>query len=117
MFHIKNLHIGHLAKAFALRDAPGNITQQGASAKQGKGHKSFQKKASKSELLKGAVRAAGKNKGDPLAEHDNSAEQRMQDVVRAQGRLSRKGGVMMSSGASEFHVAGGHDLERLVAQR
>jgi ATP-dependent RNA helicase DDX31/DBP7 len=25
IFHIKNLHLGHLAKSFGLRDAPSNI--------------------------------------------------------------------------------------------
>jgi ATP-dependent RNA helicase DDX31/DBP7 len=42
------------------------------------------------------------------------AEKRMQAMVRAQGRLTKKGGVMMSSGASEFQIAGGDALEKLV---
>jgi len=38
----------------------------------------------------------------------------MQAVVRAQGRLTKKGGVMMSSGTSEFQIAGGDALVKLV---
>ncbi|KAG2086326.1 P-loop containing nucleoside triphosphate hydrolase protein [Suillus discolor] len=41
-------------------------------------------------------------------------EQRMQDVVRAQGRLSRKGGKMISSGTDEFQIPSGAALNSLV---
>jgi ATP-dependent RNA helicase DDX31/DBP7 len=38
----------------------------------------------------------------------------MNVAVRNQGRLVKKGGAMMSSGLSEFQVASGDALERLV---
>ncbi|KXN91019.1 ATP-dependent RNA helicase DBP7 [Leucoagaricus sp. SymC.cos] len=81
IFHIRHLHLGHLAKAFALREAPKSIT--GATTKW-------------------EINLSG------------DAEKRMQAVVRAQGRLTKKGGVMMSSGASDFQIAGGNALEKLV---
>ena len=45
------------------------------------------------------------------------AERRMERVVRAQGRLTKKGGKMVSSGTDEFQIAGGYDLEKLVGAR
>ena len=47
-------------------------------------------------------------------QHDGDAEKRMKAIVRAQGRLTKKGGVMISSGASEFQIPGGTALEKLV---
>lgn len=44
----------------------------------------------------------------------SKAEERMQVVVRSQGRLTKRGGVMMSSGASEFHLPSTDALEKLV---
>jgi ATP-dependent RNA helicase DDX31/DBP7 len=42
-----------------------------------------------------------------------TTEKRMKAVVRSQGRLSRKSGVMMSSGASEFQIASSDVLNSL----
>lgn len=124
IFHIRNLHIGHLAKAFALRDAPSNIANINNSARQKNkpripGTRANTERATKAKPSdsSGKSKHSSGKKFDPLADHDGSAEKRMQEVVRAQGRLSRKGGVMMSSGTGEFHVAGGDELEKLVGQR
>lgn len=38
----------------------------------------------------------------------------MQEVVRAQGRLTKKGGQLVSTGVTEFQIASGDALERLV---
>lgn len=38
----------------------------------------------------------------------------MQDIVRAQGRLSKKGGKMISSGTDEFQIASGAALDSLL---
>lgn len=48
-------------------------------------------------------------------EHDRDAEARMKEAVRAQGRLSKKKGILMSyGGTSEFQVANGDALETLA---
>ncbi|KDQ27681.1 hypothetical protein PLEOSDRAFT_1076765 [Pleurotus ostreatus PC15] len=83
IFHIRHLHLGHLAKSFALRDAPNAIGTQA--------------KPTKWEI-----------------DHSGDAEKRMQTAVRAQGRLLKQKGVMMSSGVSEFQIPGGTDLVKLV---
>lgn len=97
IFHVRHLHIGHLAKAFALRDAPTTVTGGGS-----KKMKPGPKQARNRKIMKGE------------SDHGNAVEIRMQTAVRAQGRLSRKGGAMLSSGASEFQIAGGFALENLV---
>lgn len=62
-------------------------------------------------------RPANKDKGEDWdRDHSGDAEKRMQAVVRAQGRLTKKGGVMASTGASEFQISGGYELEKLVGK-
>ncbi|KAG2338709.1 DEAD-domain-containing protein [Suillus weaverae] len=96
IFHVRHLHIGHLAKAFALREAPKTISD-------GK-HKTTS-----------ASKGRGSRPAKPAKQHDvGDAEQRMQNIVRAQGRLSKKGGKMISSGTDEFQIASGAALDSLV---
>ncbi|KAH7913482.1 P-loop containing nucleoside triphosphate hydrolase protein [Hygrophoropsis aurantiaca] len=106
IFHVRHLHIGHLAKAFALRDAPKTITDGG-------------KKGITKGLAKPKVRESknGNHKRDKThdwEERTGDTELRMQEIVRAQGRLSRKGGKMVSSGTDEFQIASGDALAKLV---
>jgi ATP-dependent RNA helicase DDX31/DBP7 len=94
-----------LAKAFALRDAPSNMAQ---------------KKAHQNDS-KTRLRRTGKFSGSAPVDLESSdesdgvktAEKRMKAVVRSQGRLSRKSGVMMSTGASEFQIASNDILNSL----
>ncbi|KAG2031564.1 DEAD-domain-containing protein [Suillus americanus] len=96
IFHVRHLHIGHLAKAFALREAPNTITDR---------------KNKTSSVYK----ARGSRPAKSTTQHDvGDAEQRMQDIVRAQGRLSKKDGRMISSGTNEFQIASGLSLDSLV---
>lgn len=106
MFHVRNLHIGHLAKAFALREAPGAITDNG---------KKGNSKAAKTKPSK-SVRSAKGQQGRQMdiSERTGDAEKRMTEVVRAHGRMSKKGGKMISSGTDEFQIASGASLEKLV---
>jgi len=112
IFHIRNLHLGHLAKAFALRDAPTAATSAGSKSK------SKRKQPSHHERVASA-KAQTKGRGGKGIESDDDfdvadAEKRMENVVRSQGRLTKKAGKMVSSGVSEFQIAGGHDLEKLA---
>jgi ATP-dependent RNA helicase DDX31/DBP7 len=103
IFHVRHLHIGHLAKAFALRDAPTTVTG-GGSKRIKPGLKST------GERPRNGKTSTAKRESD----RSNAAEMRMQTAVRSQGRLTKKGGVMLSSGSSEFQIAGGSSLEKLV---
>ncbi|KAH7888474.1 P-loop containing nucleoside triphosphate hydrolase protein [Phlebopus sp. FC_14] len=109
IFHVRHLHIGHLAKAFALRDAPKSITEGGK-----KGASKSSQRA-KSKASKPASNAGGRKSRDwDTSERTGDTERRMTEIVRAQGRMSKKGGKMMSSGTAEFQIASGTALEKLV---
>ncbi|KAG9099238.1 ATP-dependent RNA helicase dbp7 [Ceratobasidium sp. UAMH 11750] len=103
MFHVRHLHLGHLAKAFALRDAPGSVSSKPKSTKP-KSRKQIKRK-----------RDAGASSDDD--DDEERAEMRMREAVRAQGRMSKKGGVLMTSGTSEFQITGGDYLEKLVGRK
>ncbi|KAG6872653.1 hypothetical protein C0995_007983 [Termitomyces sp. Mi166 len=105
IFHIRHLHLGHLAKSFALREAPKAVTNsQGPST---------QSRKAKDVPQKGRKPREKREKWE--IDHSGEAEKRMQAVVRAQGRLTKKGGALVSSDASEFQISGGYDLEKLAS--
>ncbi|KAI9443645.1 DEAD-domain-containing protein [Lactarius indigo] len=106
IFHIRHLHLGHLAKSFALREAPSTVSAHG----KGRGAVGTKRRASGRRQR---VRADGRGDDDD-DDDDPEAERRMRAAVRSQGRLVKKGGAMASSGLSEFQVATGEVLERLV---
>ena len=112
IFHVRHLHIGHLAKSFALREAPKAITNNPSHSARNKTiskHKDKRHKLTTSTRVSKGVREMERNE-----EHDKDAESRMREAVRAQGRLSKKKGVLMSyGGAGEFQVAPGEVLEKL----
>ncbi|KAJ3910307.1 P-loop containing nucleoside triphosphate hydrolase protein [Lentinula edodes] len=110
IFHIRHLHLGHLAKAFALRETPKAAT----SASGGKSRRLNTAKDGGVTKKREKDRAANIKGEKWEITHSGDAERRMRDIVRAQGRHSKKGGVMMSSGSSEFQIAGGYDLEKMV---
>ena len=97
IFHIRHLHLGHLAKSFALRETPSTVSDRHGKAP----------RASSSKRRLRPKREEG-------SEDDPEAERRMRAAVRSQGRLVKKGGAMASSGLSEFQVASGEALESLV---
>jgi ATP-dependent RNA helicase DDX31/DBP7 len=109
IFHIRNLHMGHLAKAFALRDAPNSVK----ATKDYKLTKQAHSPKKQRSNINGKERPAGITK-EWDRDHSGDAEKRMQAIVRTQGRLTKKGGFMVSTDASEFQVSSGADLERLV---
>ncbi|KAJ7163620.1 P-loop containing nucleoside triphosphate hydrolase protein [Mycena crocata] len=123
IFHVRHLHLGHLAKSFALRDAPKSVSSAGGAGAGGKApprkEKERERKPKKPVVADGAdgAPATKKRAREWEVDHSGEAERRMQEVVRLQGRLTKKGGVMRSSGASEFQIAGGAALERLVGSR
>lgn len=101
IFHIRHLHLGHLAKSFALREAPSTVSAHG----KGRGAVGTKRKTPSRRP---------RERGDEHDDDDPVAERRMRAAVRSQGRLVKKGGAMASSGLSEFQVATGEALERLV---
>ena len=118
IFHIRHLHMGHLAKSFALREAPKTVTGGGNSTRTGKKPYPSKLLLHTKKTVKGGKPGRESQRGEDWdGAHDPDAERRMQAIVRAQGRLTKKGGVMISSGTSEFQIAGGAALEKLVGSR
>lgn len=106
IFHVRNLHSGHLAKAFALRDAPSGMD---------KASKAAAKVGSKA----GKKKHAGRQPAGALDSSDEDAdisltEKRMKAIVREQGRLTKKKGMLMPSGVGEFQIASSDTLAKLV---
>ncbi|KAI0790774.1 P-loop containing nucleoside triphosphate hydrolase protein [Abortiporus biennis] len=117
IFHIKHLHLGHLAKAFALREAPSAVTNANARAKKIKTKDDHNPRNKVPKSDKNAAQKAKRREWNN-DEEILDAEKRMEKVVREQGRLTKKGGKMLNStGVSEFQIAGGYALEKLVGSR
>lgn len=113
IFHVRHLHIGHLAKSFALREAPGLITSRSSHLPKKKPPLGTRKDKKPKSATSTRV-SKGVREKDWTEEHDKDAESRMREAVRAQGRLSKKKGVLMSyGGMDEFQVASGDMVESL----
>ena len=99
IFHVKNLHLGHLAKAFALREAPSKVSASNST----KAKKSIGGRLRKRKVV------------DEEEEVDiKSAAAKMKQAIRKQGKLTKKGGMLMAIGADEFQLASGDALEKIV---
>ena len=91
-FDIKGLHLGHLAKAFGLREKPGRLNVPGMGAR---GSKSGERKR------KALDSAGGAGSERPVVEKTTEADEaakKMREKVR-----NRK--MMMGAGAGEFNIA------------
>ncbi|KAK4544379.1 hypothetical protein LTR36_004270 [Oleoguttula mirabilis] len=94
IFDMKQMHLGHLAKAFALRDKPGNIRVPGQ--RPGKDAGAKNKESRRNQAAKkapGAKRPRGDDDMDvPTATDEHDARRRMHAKMKAM------------SGASEFNL-------------
>lgn len=96
IFNIKTLHLGHLAKAFALRDKPGSIKVPGLrpgkeDAKQTK------------DSRKANARSSAKSSGARPSALDDDEVPQMTDAQEAAKKMRMKTKAMMG-GASEFNL-------------
>lgn len=108
------MHLGHLAKSFALRETPGKIgAGKPAKAKANKSsskNKNGKRGAIDSDEDFDVTTAKGKKK-------ETDTERRMYEAVRKQGRAVRADGKLGELGNDAYQVygGGGMDLERLVS--
>jgi ATP-dependent RNA helicase DDX31/DBP7 len=91
-FDIKTLHLGHLAKAFGLRDAPGRINVPGMGKR---GVDSGKRKRQSGEQ--------GKNEDKTPARNETTAE--TEEAARKMKEKARNKKMMMGAGADEFNIA------------
>ncbi|WVQ83163.1 hypothetical protein IAT38_005301 [Cryptococcus sp. DSM 104549] len=134
-FHIKSIHLGHLAKSFALREAPGALS----SALSGPSTKKKTKQAFTGALPGGKRKREDGDDGEEEVVRGgkettarNETERRMYEAVRKQGRTIKSGGKLGEfagknkggkgasgggggGGGGEFHVVGTSELERMVS--
>ena len=97
---MKALHLGHLAKAFALRDRPGNMGRGGTSgsgSKEKRGHGGGEKR----------IRRRSGDDGDGTGDGDRRADGEGHDGQEDAARKMRKKmreQAMMGGGAGEFNI-------------
>lgn len=98
MFNIKELHLGHLAKAFALRDRPSKINVPGLRPGQEDTKKDF-----KAERKTGS--AGKKRKGGAGGRDDDDDIPRANQDTASAARLMRAKVKEQMAGANEFNLA------------
>ena len=117
--------MGHLAKSFALREAPSSLTTSGPKA--AKPGLSATTNNNKRKRAAGAA-ARGGGDGDDSDEHGgkektarNDTEKRMYAAVRKAGKQVRSQGKMGQfgggAGDSEFQIVGASEVERMVSDK
>jgi ATP-dependent RNA helicase DDX31/DBP7 len=112
-FDIKELHLGHLAKAFGLRDKPGSINVPGLrqAAGQVKQDRKSSGKGKKSVGSGMGTRVAGGGRKaidaakEAVVEMDKGMEPERSEAQEAQRRMRNKAKMMMGGGADEFNLA------------
>ncbi|KIW44070.1 uncharacterized protein PV06_05109 [Exophiala oligosperma] len=99
-FDIKELHLGHLAKAFGLRDPPGRVNVVG---QRGGGGSANSKKRGRASNVAGPGQVDGdtRKKAVEMDEVDDTddAARKMREKIRKNRAL------MMGKGADEFNIA------------
>lgn len=115
-FHVKSIHLGHLAKAFALREAPNAVSAAVAKPKKEKERKDkLSNKRKREEGEEDEPRKGGKE-----TTARNETERRMYEAVRKQGRQFKSGGALgafSGNSTGEFHVMDTSALEKMVNRR
>ncbi|KAK7905337.1 ATP-dependent RNA helicase dbp7 [Exophiala xenobiotica] len=92
-FDIKDLHLGHLAKSFGLRDPPGRVNVVGQ-----RGAASSSSSGSRKRTFNGGEKAN--------AAMDDQADNNTDDAARKMREKIRKANkMMMGGGADEFNIA------------
>ena len=107
MFDITQLHLGHLAKAFALRDRPSNVNMPGMrpnkSSRQSSGSRRFTSR--ESAMINNTARSKGTEKPSENGlrqQEENDAARKMKVKMREQqAQMKRKS---RGSGADEFNI-------------
>jgi ATP-dependent RNA helicase DDX31/DBP7 len=128
-FHPKSLHLGHLAKSFALREAPGQLAPSTAKAEKAAKISSVnttkRKRDDEEEELEEEMKGGKKVGKEGTAR--NETERRMYEAVRKAGRAFKSGGAMgefdggngkrVAPGGGEFQVMGTDEIVRMALRK
>jgi ATP-dependent RNA helicase DDX31/DBP7 len=96
VFDMKQLHLGHLCKAFGLRDKPGSINVPGM--RQGAGKVKIERQKAGGGKMGGVARKRDADDVDVPMDQEAEAAQQARRMMRMKAK-------MMSAGASEFNLA------------
>jgi ATP-dependent RNA helicase DDX31/DBP7 len=114
-FHTKSLHLGHLAKAFALREAPGALVASSSRTAKAAAHEAH---VQSRKRKRGGEGDDEKEIGGKEQTARNDTERRMYEAVRQQGKSVKSGGTMgafaIAGGGSEFQVMDSAELAKMV---
>jgi ATP-dependent RNA helicase DDX31/DBP7 len=103
-----------------LREAPSAVSNRSAKAKNASKGKSTIRVTRKIKVNKRPGQGSGPKsvkEKEWKEDRDLETEKRMEAAVRAQGRLSKRKGVLKASGTDEFQIASMDALEKLVNGR
>jgi len=127
-FHPKSLHLGHLAKSFALREAPSHLANSTAKPSKTKSKLPGHQGKRKREEGEGDE----EEKGGKEKTARNETEARMYEAVRQAGRAFKSGGAMgefaggkngkkrsVGGGGAgdEFQIMGGAEIEKMARRK
>ncbi|ORX33933.1 P-loop containing nucleoside triphosphate hydrolase protein [Kockovaella imperatae] len=130
-FHPKSLHLGHLAKSFALRETPSTLGT-GQTSKVQPQQKPIQAKRKRDAESsdEGEKAAEERPRGGKELTARNKTEERMYAAVRKAGRNVKSGGTLgefsgtggkksnnAGTGGGEFQVMDGNEIERMLSGR
>ncbi|KAF2423637.1 DEAD-domain-containing protein [Tothia fuscella] len=110
MFNIKDLHLGHLAKAFGLRDRPGSINVPGLRQNPGQVRNEREKARrvrndeSKNDRKRSAVSSVGAEKDFDVPAGDDAQEEAARKM-RMKMKMAKMKMAKMGGGADEFNLA------------
>lgn len=112
-FHVKNLHLGHLAKAFGLREAPAGIGG-GAGKAKAAGKASPEKSTVGRKRKKDQIRTAA----EPSSDEDEEKLNRRPKIQRSGRAIDGKGlhGPKAVTG-SDFNLASTSALEAMLKRK
>ena len=112
-FHVKNLHLGHLAKAFGLREAPAGLGRLAGAHKA----KATEEKAALAKGQKRKQPEAALEAGDDI-DSDDSVDKVKRVVQPRTGRAMEGRGLKAAkSSASEFNIGSTDMLESMLRKK
>ncbi|GAA5881115.1 hypothetical protein JCM3774_000877 [Rhodotorula dairenensis] len=108
LFNLKALHLGHLAKSFGMREAPGHHLASGSGP------------ARKKARVTASTSTAGGHKGAKAVvpeEHSGFEVGRRRKTLDAEARMRKLMRGPQANGGGEFQIAGASELEGLARGR
>jgi hypothetical protein len=112
LFHVRNLHLGHLAKSFGLREAPGDIRTAGK--KRGRHQEAASSSSSEAEASDDEELEIGSD-GEPVTKSKRPTGPKRVKQPRTGRAREGRGLKPARQDKSEFAIAGAEAVEAMLA--